>query len=593
MQDPARAAWQVKPRERAPIESLDSLAKFQRTVASSFRRTYGFEPRTGQLARTLIVRRACPRLVARSMRLRWKIIMGLMAAGAVGALLYYWPERGDEQRAVEETRRALRRQGFRTDLSEFNFFTSAALQEREAALTKVGPLNSPNRRMGSLRDILGQALLPDLMPAVGSDGAIPVWKQLRFSSVTGMEHNIRSARFSSDDLWPWSALREVFDSERESLDAACLATLSGPIGFNLDASRGHALLLPHLVALKTLAQTFSRRAILELHDGNQDAAWTNVLATTRLVSAWIPEPTETSLLVRIACATIAFESIWQVLQADGWSEDRLVELQREWESVDFFSGLPEMAAYARARAVATIQLERQQPPMGFTLGLKEVVRAPRYAWAAFVEQRRQVRYRHHGSYEDEKGLLLHYRDREMQLERARRSPTWAEMQELPGVTNMVPFKSRHQSAGLSLLNLRQTALRMQMYHSPGEGQSLLGRTANAEARRRLIVTAIALERYRGRHGWYPKALSELAPELLENPPIDFMDGQPLRYRLTDDGHFVIYSVGLDGVDHGGITPQPQPRGIPEESRFGFGVRPGADLVWPRPASAIEIQTQAE
>ena len=84
-----------------------------------------------------------------------------------------------------------------------------------------------------------------------------------------------------------------------------------------------------------------------------------------------------------------------------------------------------------------------------------------------------------------------------------------------------------------------------------QGQSLLGLAAEAEARRRILIAAIALKRYRGRHGGYPKALQELVPELLQSPPIDFMDGKPLRYQLTDDGHFVLYSVGLDCVDDGG------------------------------------------
>jgi hypothetical protein len=124
----------------------------------------------------------------------------------------------------------------------------------------------------------------------------------------------------------------------------------------------------------------------------------------------------------------------------------------------------------------------------------------------------------------------------------------------------------------------------------GRGQGLLGRAAEAEARRRLIITAIALERYRGRHGSYPKMLQELVPELLKTPALDFMDGKPLRYRLTDDGHFVLYSVGLDCVDNGGEMRRPRAPGMPfDEVAASFGVRQGTDLVWPRPASVAEAE----
>jgi hypothetical protein len=68
-----------------------------------------------------------------------------------------------------------------------------------------------------------------------------------------------------------------------------------------------------------------------------------------------------------------------------------------------------------------------------------------------------------------------------------------------------------------------------------------------------------------------------------------MDGKPLRYRLTADGHFVLYSVGLDCVDDGGNDRwrwRKYPNGPPSYDT------PGAfDLVWPRPASAVEVNAQ--
>jgi hypothetical protein len=136
-----------------------------------------------------------------------------------------------------------------------------------------------------------------------------------------------------------------------------------------------------------------------------------------------------------------------------------------------------------------------------------------------------------------------------------------------------------------MMNMRQMNLSF-----TGRGQGLLGRAAEAEARRRLIITAIALERYRSRHDSYPKGLEALVPELLKTAPVDFMDGKPLRYHLTQDGHFVLYSVELDCVDNGGEMRRPRVPGMPfDEVAASFGVRQGTDLVWPRPASAAEAE----
>jgi hypothetical protein len=49
----------------------------------------------------------------------------------------------------------------------------------------------------------------------------------------------------------------------------------------------------------------------------------------------------------------------------------------------------------------------------------------------------------------------------------------------------------------------------------------------------------------------PDQLSELVQDYLPAVPIDPFDGQPIRYRRTDDG-FLLYSVGADRTDDGGV-----------------------------------------
>ncbi len=55
--------------------------------------------------------------------------------------------------------------------------------------------------------------------------------------------------------------------------------------------------LPHLAVLKNLTQELSSRLLLMLHDGDEGAAFTNLLAATRLVTTWKVEPLEISHLV--------------------------------------------------------------------------------------------------------------------------------------------------------------------------------------------------------------------------------------------------------------------------------------------------------
>jgi hypothetical protein len=100
------------------------------------------------------------------------------------------------------------------------------------------------------------------------------------------------------------------------------------------------------------------------------------------------------------------------------------------------------------------------------------------------------------------------------------------------------------------------------HYSPYKFQALMTYPALASAVRKfaaaqaavdLAQVACALERYRLAHGQYPETLAELTPQFIENLPHDIINGQPLHYRRTDDGKFVLYSVGWNEKDDGGTV----------------------------------------
>ncbi|HZL89500.1 MAG TPA: hypothetical protein VFB96_14140 [Pirellulaceae bacterium] len=88
--------------------------------------------------------------------------------------------------------------------------------------------------------------------------------------------------------------------------------------------------------------------------------------------------------------------------------------------------------------------------------------------------------------------------------------------------------------------------------------------------------------YRRRHGEWPQALAELTPEYLTELPIDPFSNKPLIYGRRGQS-FVLYSVGKDGQDSGGLFP---PDGDPH-LRFQNGdidwdcERRGLTNTWPR------------
>jgi hypothetical protein len=76
---------------------------------------------------------------------------------------------------------------------------------------------------------------------------------------------------------------------------------------------------------------------------------------------------------------------------------------------------------------------------------------------------------------------------------------------------------------------------------------------SATMRRDAVLVALALELWRRGHGGYPEFLEHLTPRYLPAVPPDRFDGSPLRY-LLEGGRPVLYSVGADRKDHGGVPP---------------------------------------
>jgi hypothetical protein len=72
-------------------------------------------------------------------------------------------------------------------------------------------------------------------------------------------------------------------------------------------------------------------------------------------------------------------------------------------------------------------------------------------------------------------------------------------------------------------------------------------------RAKLAEMAFALRAYRGRHGRYPKDLSELVPKYLARLPEDPFGSGPLQYRGEED-QCILYSVSLNGVDDTASKP---------------------------------------
>ena len=96
-------------------------------------------------------------------------------------------------------------------------------------------------------------------------------------------------------------------------------------------------------------------------------------------------------------------------------------------------------------------------------------------------------------------------------------------------------------------------------------QSNYGYIVSATAMRRATVVAVALSAYRREHGEYPTSLEELVGDYLNAPPLDPYDNQPIRCIFKpDEDDFLLYCVGPDQTDDGGVPATPSEPGKPDK-----------------------------
>jgi hypothetical protein len=127
----------------------------------------------------------------------------------------------------------------------------------------------------------------------------------------------------------------------------------------------------------------------------------------------------------------------------------------------------------------------------------------------------------------------------------------------------------NRSCDAALTNLSQHAFlhhRMMLAMTlPSEAGGVCMKTANVQTGVDESAVACALERYRLAEGHYPDTLEALTPRFASELPHDVITGQPLKYRRTDNGGFILYSVGWNETDEGGQSAR-KPDGLQDLAR---------------------------
>jgi hypothetical protein len=406
--------------------------------------------------------------------------------------------------------------------------------------------------------------------------------------------------YFQDPGFNWQDLDAVVQKSRPALQQLRELMDNLPTGISYDiAQRLKDDPPPNYVVYRVAAQTFQASAMNNLHKGDIEGAELDIEALLSFGKLGAEDPSLTGYMIRIAIIGLSVDVCWDALQADGWTEPQLAELQSK--CLDVTNILPQMP-----RALEAERIKRIYRMNWFRMhSYQEVV------------ARYQNRYAGSDVKPSPKDTAAPVRLWRQWLFHPLWSFAWADQEELNYLQDLQPEVAalREVPSGLSSFWLQQQVkLDHEHYHVPVADWRFYTRLPLAErfdlfnsgtdvrdsaypyadysrawywvmrnlTLHEMVITTIAIKRYQLKHGQTPADLNALVPDFLPGLPLDLMDGQPLRYRLEENGRFKLYSVGADGHDDGGA-------GAPGfvDTHVGYP-QPwtGKDLVWPQAMKGV-------
>lgn len=318
---------------------------------------------------------------------------------------------------------------------------------------------------------------------------------------------------------------------------------------NYDVEMLYAIKLPHLRMVKGVCQRLQLKACAELASGQSEKALENLRLMFYLADSLRTEPFLVSYLVRLTCVQLAAQPIWEGLAENRWSEAQLQELETRLVQYNLIVDMKSSFDEERAAAISTIELIRRKGPWYLNaVGALDSTPVPgdsmmgKFIGVVLIPQgwyyQEELNYCRGFNAELASGL---------DFTKNQVSPTQvkADVEAFERMMTVTGFAG----TGIGIVLYHQIMSRLLL---PALNKVIM-RSATAQTAVNQAAIACALERYRMADGHFPEKLDALAPQFIPTLPNDVLTGKPCKYRRTEVGRFVLYSVGWDDKDDGG-TP---------------------------------------
>lgn len=307
-----------------------------------------------------------------------------------------------------------------------------------------------------------------------------------------------------------------------------------------DYSSSPNMPLPNFTAVRALAQTLAQRAECYMLLGQPDKALqelTLLYDSRRLLEG---APTGKPMTLVAAMINVAVTGLYVDAIADGfrlhaWNEPQLVALQNQLAEINLAPYLKESFRGEEAsmtRIVENILLQNEPTNEPNATLWQKMKAAKRYA---FIRGFMDLNLVNVIKLEQPLVETIDLTNKVVLMKKAAEAQQGADELMHASKWQIIPYKLM---AMIAVPNFSR-AFRTFAFHQTKADEAQI---------------VCALERYRLAHSQYPETLNALAPQFIDstnNLPHDIIGGQPLKYHRTNDGRFVLYSIGWDETDDGG------------------------------------------
>jgi hypothetical protein len=297
--------------------------------------------------------------------------------------------------------------------------------------------------------------------------------------------------------------------------------------FPVHYEKGYSASLPHFALLQAAARLESLRLSAHLALGDNAAALEDFHHGMILIAATADEPTLIAGLVRISIAAVMDNALWGGLAAHQWSDSDLRKIEADLAAMDWLKDYVYAMGSERA---------------GFNSECEIIIKNPHQLDNLLKEHDDKMRvflaFYPTGWFYQSKVRMNRYFDELL----ARIEPAQRRFHgERP-----IPSSPKYLVDMSEQIRFALFRITAPVFESV-ESNFVQIAAVTDEAR-----VACALERFRLAHGNAPSTLGELVPEFLPAAPVEIVNGDSYHYRRTDDGSFILYSVGMNLRDDGGV-----------------------------------------